>query len=261
MKNIKAIFFDVDGTIYAHRIHDFPKSTKEALTKLKENGFKIGISTSRCRYETRHLPAFFREFPFDATFFDGGALVLEGDQIIQKTPIDHALLQEFFAFCKAENMPVRYSTFDGDYFTTACDADVHDNFFKLYLNMPVLKPYDGDEVFNMLVYPTSMEQIEKIRTYQDRFHLNEHGIRTMELTALHINKSKGIEAMIKHWNLDMKDVACFGDGFNDVQMLECAGVGVAMGNANEVVKRSADVVCDGVEEDGIYKFCKEAGWI
>ncbi|MEG1732136.1 MAG: HAD hydrolase family protein, partial [Longicatena sp.] len=56
MKNTKAIFFDVDSTIYSHRIHDFPTSTKETLQTLKANGYKIGIATSRCRYEMKNLP-------------------------------------------------------------------------------------------------------------------------------------------------------------------------------------------------------------
>lgn len=261
MKKIKAMFFDVDGTIYAHRIHEFPSSTMKALKMLKENGYKVGISTSRCRYETKNLPSFFQTFPFDASCFDGGALVMEHDQIIHKTPIDQSVLHEFFELCRIEGMPVRYSTYDGDYFTAPCDADVRDNFFKLYLNMPIVKPYTTGEVFNMLVYPQSPRHLEMIRTYQDRLHLNEHGTKTMELTALHTNKSKGIETMAKHWQLSMEEIACFGDGFNDVQMLQCAGLGVAMGNAHETVKQAAHRVCDSVEQDGIYKFCREAGWI
>ncbi len=44
MKNIKALFFDVDNTLYTHRIHDFPATTRLALNLLKENGYRIGVS-------------------------------------------------------------------------------------------------------------------------------------------------------------------------------------------------------------------------
>lgn len=76
MKHIKALFFDVDNTLYTHRIHDFPATTRQTLNRLKENGYRIGIATSRCRYEVRNLPAFFRDFAFDAAIFDGGALIM-----------------------------------------------------------------------------------------------------------------------------------------------------------------------------------------
>ncbi|MEG0470263.1 MAG: HAD hydrolase family protein, partial [Longicatena sp.] len=51
MKQIKAIFFDVDSTMYSHQNHDLPESTKQALMKLKEKGYKIAVATSRCRCE------------------------------------------------------------------------------------------------------------------------------------------------------------------------------------------------------------------
>lgn len=261
MKQIKAIFFDVDGTIYAHRIHDIPQSTRMALTQLKEQGFKLGVSTSRCRFETRHLPSFFHEFPFDANFYDGGALVMEKDQIVMKTPIDPEIVAKVMNICKEEHIPIRYSTFDQDHFGFACDSAIYDNFFKLYLNMPSVKPYEFEEVFNLLAYPQNEKQFELIQSFETELHLIVHGSKTIELTAKGINKSKGIEAMAKYWHMDAEEIACFGDGYNDIQMLTMAGLGVAMGNAYDPVKQAADAVCGSVEEDGIYTFCKEAGWI
>ena len=40
MKHIKALFFDVDNTLYTHRIHDFPATTRQTLNRLKENGYR-----------------------------------------------------------------------------------------------------------------------------------------------------------------------------------------------------------------------------
>ena len=53
----------------------------------------------------------------------------------------------------------------------------------------------------------------------------------------------------------------FGDGGNDSGMLRHAGIGVAMGNANEEVKAAADYVTTSVDEDGIYKALKHFGVI
>ena len=49
----------------------------------------------------------------------------------------------------------------------------------------------------------------------------------------------------------------FGDGRNDIEMLEAVGTGVAMGNAIDEVKARADVICKSVEEDGVYHYCLE----
>lgn len=258
---IKAIFFDVDGTLYSHRIHDLLTSAKKTLLKLKENGYQIGISTSRCRYETKNLPLFFREFPFDAAFYDGGALVMQQEKVLKKSPIPLSAMEKLLHLAKIENMPLRYATMHGDYFAYPCDANIKDNFFKLYLNMPVLKMYEGEEVFNMLAYPNTRKQIEAIKELQDEISIITHGGNTLEITAHHINKSEGIKVMAEHWGIALEEIACFGDGYNDIEMLKNAGLGIAMGNAKEEVKQAADLVCDGIDHDGIYKICKELEFI
>ena len=54
-----------------------------------------------------------------------------------------------------------------------------------------------------------------------------------------------------------EEAIAFGDGQNDIEMLEAVGTGVARGNAKDEVKEKADVVCKSVEEDGVYYYCLE----
>jgi len=137
MKKIKALFFDVDGTLYTHRVHDFPQSTQYTLHKLKENGYKVGFATSRCRFETSNLPRFFREFAFDACIYDGGALVMEGNEVFEESPMQTDEIQKLLDYTKKEKIAVRYSTFADDCIAHYGDARILDEFFKLYLNMPM----------------------------------------------------------------------------------------------------------------------------
>ncbi|MCI9591981.1 MAG: HAD hydrolase family protein, partial [Lachnospiraceae bacterium] len=51
---------------------------------------------------------------------------------------------------------------------------------------------------------------------------------------------------------DMADTVAFGDSMNDRQMLEYAGIAIAMGNSCQELKDIADIVCESVEEDGVY---------
>ena len=59
-----------------------------------------------------------------------------------------------------------------------------------------------------------------------------------------------------HLGIDVKDTYAFGDSANDVDMLEFAGVGVAMGDGTDVAKEHADYVTRGLHEDGIYHALK-----
>lgn len=67
------------------------------------------------------------------------------------------------------------------------------------------------------------------------------------------SKAEGIKSMLQSLEVPEKDAVAFGDGLNDIEMLEYVGCGVAMGNGVEEAKQAADFVTASVEEDGIYK--------
>lgn len=65
------------------------------------------------------------------------------------------------------------------------------------------------------------------------------------------NKASAIDKVIAHYGIDISETMAFGDGGNDIPMLQHAAIGVAMGNASDEVKQYADVVTSSVDEDGI----------
>ena len=74
-------------------------------------------------------------------------------------------------------------------------------------------------------------------------------------------KVVGIEKMLEHYGLTKEEMIAFGDGENDLEMLAFAGIGVAMGNAEEEVKAAADHVTEDIDDEGILKACKHFGLI
>ncbi len=61
----------------------------------------------------------------------------------------------------------------------------------------------------------------------------------------------------EYYHLKKEEALAFGDGTNDIEMLQAVGTGVAMGNATNDVKDIADDICGSVAEDGIYFYCKK----
>ena len=72
-----------------------------------------------------------------------------------------------------------------------------------------------------------------------------------DVTAKGADKGEGIMAMAQHLGLDPQYTMAFGDGGNDSTMVRRAGIGVAMGNAIDELKKEADFVTTSVDEDGI----------
>lgn len=257
---IKAVFFDVDATIYSHRIHDVLPSTKIAFNRLKNKGIKVGIATSRCQYEMKNTPSFLREYPFAGMIYDGGALVMENDSIISAKYIRHDDVRKIINYGKEHQLSVRYSTFDKDYFAFEPKQEDKDIFFQLYLNTPIVKAYEDDDVLNCLIYVETKKQHEEIVTMLEGISIVDHQ-RVLEINAGMIDKSDGVKALAKHWNLSMEEIMCFGDGANDVFFLQEAGIGVAMGNGCDAVKEVADFVTDSIEEDGVFIALRKFGVI
>ncbi|MBR5298612.1 MAG: HAD hydrolase family protein, partial [Parabacteroides sp.] len=77
-----------------------------------------------------------------------------------------------------------------------------------------------------------------------------------DVVSMGISKRVGIDKMLEHFHIGLDECMAFGDGGNDIQMLSHVGLGVAMGNASDEVKKYADYVTDSVDEDGIYKALK-----
>ena len=61
--------------------------------------------------------------------------------------------------------------------------------------------------------------------------------------------------------MNREEIVAVGDGYNDLSMIQFAGLGVAMGNANDDVKETADYITTSVDEDGIQKALKHFGII
>lgn len=80
-----------------------------------------------------------------------------------------------------------------------------------------------------------------------------------DIVPLNGSKAEGIKQLVNHLKEKPKRVIAFGDGYNDIEMLQLADIGVAMGNASDEVKAHADFVTKRIDEDGIYYACEQLG--
>lgn len=74
-----------------------------------------------------------------------------------------------------------------------------------------------------------------------------------EVSDWSINKGVALNRICQHLGVDPADCIAFGDSMNDAEMLQAAGIGIAMANSEDGVKEIADQVCESCEEDGVAK--------
>lgn len=73
----------------------------------------------------------------------------------------------------------------------------------------------------------------------------------LELVPKGIDKAQSLAVLLKEINMTKDEMIAIGDGFNDLSMIQFAGLGVAMANAQDIVKESADYITLSNEEDGV----------
>ncbi|WP_239634154.1 Cof-type HAD-IIB family hydrolase [Paenibacillus sp. H1-7] len=83
------------------------------------------------------------------------------------------------------------------------------------------------------------------------FEISNSHITNIECNALGVSKASGLLEACNRLGIDMSEVIAVGDSLNDIPMIRAAGLGVAMGNAQEEVKLAADVIAPSNHEDGV----------
>lgn len=238
--------------MYSNRTHSASPGIVEALTSLQEQGNKVILASSRTMRELDHLPRDLYHYPFDARILDGGSRILDkkGNDVFVRA-IPESTVEKIQRFCQEKNLIWRYSTAQGNYWGSMPDIQAHTIYFDLYLSTPVYKPYDKDEVLNILIFIKDKKELLSLIP-ECGVVLFDEGI---EIRAQGIDKIHAIRWCKE--NYELEKIICFGDGENDIEMLKGADLGICMGNGNPRLKEVADRVIGTVTEGGIAQYLKE----
>ena len=257
-RNIKAVFFDVDGTLYSHGLNVVPESTRRALKQLRERGIKTVVATGRHMVEYSTLPV--SDIEFDGYLTLNGQLILDADRkAYTGTCIDPGEMEVLSRIFQAKRIPFMLVG-ENERYINYVDSTVIRTQAETMGKIPDIGEYKGEKVYQILAFVP-----EKQKKLLDDL-LDECSVTSWNETGIDIipkggGKSAGIEKYIKDLGMDRSEVMAFGDGENDIDMLQYAGIGIAMGNADDKVKAIADYVTDTVENDGIEKALRHFGLI
>lgn len=249
---IKAIFFDIDGTLVSFNTHKIPQSTIDAVRRVRARGVKVFIATGRPRPYVDNLG----DLEYDGILAVNGASFTDADgcTLISKR-IDKDDVRAMVKYQHQTGIVVAFASAD-DTFVTQPDDKFMGVYKLLNIKMPVIK--DASEALNMdvvqmIAFFGEAEEhyiMQNVLPHSDCFRWHPDFV---DCICKGNNKATGIDEVIRHYGIDISEVMAFGDGGNDIQMLSHVGIGVAMGNASDYVKGFADVVTDTVDNDGVAK--------
>jgi Cof subfamily protein (haloacid dehalogenase superfamily) len=262
-------FLDVDGTLVDHHQRLAP-SVPEAVRAARANGHLVYLCTGRARKE---VPDTVAEIGFDGAITAGGGFIDRGDERVAGYTMPAEAVHELVAFL--ESMDVEYvlqaydeiypslgmsarvrPLFEGDETFVADEATTRD-LRRLEQRMAYKGPAPADGIAKATFFGTDPGAYARVRDgLGDRFHVITGTIPYLgeaggEIAPRGVNKGAAITELVGMLGLTLDDAIGIGDSYNDLEMLQVCGVGIAMGNADDTVKSYADEVTTSVHADGV----------
>lgn len=250
---IKAVFFDIDGTLLSIRTGKVPESARNAIIQLREKGIYTFLATGRNMLQIKNLPL--KGIPFDGYVTLNGQLCLdEKEEVLYELPIYEKDLKYMISVFEEKRMPViiverdcMYINYMDD-FVRRVKAEVH-------AKENEIRSYQGEKVYQFIVYADE-EQAEDLMVKMPNCKATRWNSNGIDIISKDGGKTNGIAQILKKFHISKDEIMAFGDADNDRGMLEFAKIGVVMGNADEEIKKYADYVTDCVEKDGIFNALK-----
>ena len=144
-------------------------------------------------------------------------------------------------------------------FTTAFLLEPDSHPLNIYAGQPIFKiAYHGADPTLPEQLTTALNGIAKVVPFNNIPGLP---ISIGEISDPDVNKGDAMMDVCNYYNKTAADCIAFGDSMNDSEIILAAGLGVAMGNADDDLKDIADLVCDRCENDGIAKTLHDLGLI
>lgn len=259
-KDIKIAFFDVDGTLVDMEKQVITPAMIETLKHLKKNGIILCMATGRGPYLVPSFPG----IDFDVFLSYNASYCYTKDEVIFSNPIPKEDVKAIVENASEIHRPVFLAGVEGGG-ANGCDKDLADYFAIAKSKVNVLDNFDFEKLMDKKVYQMMVgcykEEYADILRDVDGARITAWWTRAADITPANGNKGVGVRKILDYYHLDKENAIAFGDGTNDIEMLEAVGTGVAMGNATDDVKAVADAICGHVAEDGIYHYCKEQGLI
>ncbi|MDR1814172.1 MAG: Cof-type HAD-IIB family hydrolase [Tannerella sp.] len=256
---VRGIFLDIDGTMVSFKTHRMPDNTKEALMEARRRGVKVFVATGRHFSDINNLD----NLEFDGYITLNGAYCTADGKVLFKKSIPRNNVEAFIHYdTTVERVPCFFV--DADSVTANGVFDITERMMKLveFPPRPVLDStaFLDREIFQLTAFFSTEKEPEIMRFLPD-CQATRWYPTFADIVAKGIDKSVGIQEVIRRFGLSREEIMTFGDGGNDITMLRYAGIGVAMGNAEEEVKQSADYITTSVDDDGVGEALRRFGVI
>lgn len=256
----KLLALDIDGTL-TNTQKDITPATLEKIIEAQEKGHIVAIASGRPLPEIRKIADTIEldRFGGYVLAFNGGRIVdYSTGEVVYQAVLDNDVVRDIYDYCLKAGCGM--VTYDGDRVITGTDIDGYMTFEASINHMEIMRIDNFREYIDfplnkclLTADPDKAEKIEQelAEKFGDQLNIFRSEPYFVEIMPPNVHKATSLEKLLEVLDMDRKDLVACGDGYNDLTMIEYAGVGVAMANAQDIVKEHADYITLSNDEDGL----------
>ncbi len=258
----KLLFFDIDGTLITddgRRL--FPEDARQAILAARRAGNLTFINTGRVRC---NVEPFISDAGFDGLVCGCGSYIEYRSEVLYHHLIPREECIRLAEVCRECHMQSFYEYAYASYYDGSLDmpyirslAEYMRQEGRPIIDLRNAGDFRFDKFSGWMDENSDMDRFK--REIRGTFTYIDRGEHFFEVEPVGHSKASGISYLLEYFGLNREDVYVFGDGNNDLEMMNFAGHSIAMGNGNENCKAAAEYVTAAVEEGGIQEAIRYFG--
>lgn len=256
----KLLVLDLDGTLTNSK-KEITDQTYNALIKAQEKGVKVILASGRPTYGVAPIANVIKLDKYEGYIlsYNGGEIIdWKTNEVMYEKVIDKDIIPYLYDCAKKNNFAI--VTYDGKYVITENPED------EYVLKEALLNVMEPKKVTNFLDAvkhpiakclivgePSRLAKLEKemYDNLNERMGVFRSEPYFLELVPKGIDKAQSLSVLLSEIGISKDEMITIGDGFNDLSMIKYAGLGIAMANAQDIVKENADFITKTNDEDGV----------
>lgn len=256
----KMLVLDLDGTLTNSKKEITPRN-RETLIRAQQEGVLLVLASGRPTYGIAPLANELQMEQFGGFIlsYNGGEIIdWKSKELLHAKVLPNEVLPRLYE-CACRNK-VALLTYDEEYIVTEYPEDTYVE-KEAFLNKMAIRPAKAflEEIHLPVPKCLIVAEPEKLIPIEAELSLALQGEISvyrsepyfLELVPQGIDKAQSLAVLLDKVKMKREEMVAIGDGYNDLSMIQFAGMGIAMGNAQEPVKKSANYITLTNEEDGV----------
>lgn len=239
-KKIKIVFFDIDDTLRVKHTGYIPASIQQVFKSLKDRGILTGIASGRTPYGL--VPEIKALHPDYFVMINGSYVEDAKSKVVYHRPIPQNLVEAVLNW--AQGIGIEYGMLGSQKGTLSARTDRINQVIDLIYEGLEIAPdfYRENDIYQLLTFERDGEEVELPEALQADLRSVRWDAISSDIVLKDSSKATGVAKIVEKLGLKPENVLVFGDGLNDIELFDYAGISIAMGHSHPELQKHADYI-------------------